>query len=182
MRRLCSLVVVAVVGAGVSACTSELATSWIPQDLDVEDTVDHLGDKAYSVLCDQFEGYVHELYSSQLLVRAACTAHALRETRDTSECTRVTDACLETLPAPVEDEMETILSQASCKRSEVSPGECRAPIWELVSCLEDLRGTVERVTMSATCAAFGAKLDPGWWKIVQPESCIALATRCRPHL
>lgn len=181
MRRLYVLVVLAVASA-LPGCTSELATSWVPQDIDVEETVDHLGDKAYSLMCDQFESYVHELYSSQLLVKAACTAHAVREARDTDECTRVTDACLETLPKPVENELESILAQASCKRSEVSPKDCDAPVWELVSCLEDLRSTLERVTTSATCAAFGSKLEPGWWKIVQPQSCIDLATRCRPHL
>jgi hypothetical protein len=174
--------VLVVVGASAPACTSELATSWIPQDVDVTEKVEDLGETAYSLLCDQFEGYVHELYSSQLLVKAACTAHAVRETTNTDECTRATDACLETLPPPVENELESILAQASCKRSEVSPDGCRAPVGELVACLEDLRGTVERVATSATCAAFGSKLDPGWWKIVQPESCIALATRCRPHL
>jgi hypothetical protein len=182
MRRLSSLALLAAVGTGLAACTSEVAGSWVPQDVDVGDTLDGLGNKAYSLICDQFSSYVHELYSSQLLVKAACTAHALRTTTDTNECTKVANACLETLPSPVDSELQSILEQASCERSDVLPSGCRAPVAELVACLEDLRGAIERLELSATCAAFGSRVPPEWWRIARPASCIELATRCRPRL
>jgi hypothetical protein len=181
MTRLCSFIVFVTLGSGLAACTSEVATSWVPQDLDLAETMDNVGEEAYGKLCDQFSGYVHELYSSQLLVRAACTAHAVRTTRNTTECMHAMDDCLATLPPPVEHELESILTQASCERSNVLPSGCRAPVGELVACLDDLRGTLERLETSATCGALGSPLRPDWWRVVQPASCIELATRCRPR-
>ncbi len=154
--------------------------SWLPQDVDVTDTLEHAGDKAYSMLCDQFSSHVHGLYSSQLLVRAACTAHALNSTANAIECEQATASCLETLPQPVESQLESILAQASCERAGVSRSGCPSPVSELVACLDELRHQLDKLEMTATCTAFGARVPADWWRIVQPSSCVELATRCRP--
>ena len=177
MASLRSLVLLAL--PCLSACVSDVATSWVPQDIDVEEKLESVGHTTYGLLCDQFSSYVHELYSSQLLVRAACTVHALRTTANTNECTEATDRCLETLPTPVEQELESILAQASCDTSGVLPSGCDAPVAELVECLGELRDEVERIQMSATCAVFGSPVADDWWRIAQPNSCIELATKCR---
>ena len=179
MTSLRSLVLITLVSGSVSGCASEVATSWVPQDIDVEEKLESVGHTAYGLLCDQFSSYVHELYSSQLLVRTACTIHALRTTKNMNECTEATDACLETLPAPVEHELESILAQASCDTSGVLPSGCDAPVAELIGCLEELRDSVERIQMSATCAAFGSDIPPNWYRVAQPNTCIQLATQCR---
>ena len=108
--------------------------------------------------------------------------HALRTTGNTNECTQATEACLDTLPPPVEDELESILTQASCERLDVLPSGCSAPVGELIACLGELRDEIERIEMSATCTALGSRVPTDWWRIAQPTSCIELATRCRPHL
>jgi hypothetical protein len=157
---------------------SDVATSWVPDEIDPAETVESIGTTAYGLLCDHFSSYVHELYSSQLLVRAACTMHALRTTTNMTECTEATDRCLGTLPGPVENELESILSQASCDTSGVLPSGCDAPVAELLACLGELRDEVEQIQMAATCAAFGPDVPDGWWRIAQPNSCIDLATQC----
>ncbi len=174
-----SLALLALIGAGPSACASEVATSWVPDEVDVEQTLESVGETTYGLLCDGFSSFVHELYSSQLLVRAACTMHALRTTTDMNECTEATENCLETLPTPVEQELESILEQASCDTSGVLPSGCDAPVAELVACLGELRDEVEKIQSAATCAAFGSDVPANWWRIAQPNSCIELATKCR---
>lgn len=181
MRRVSSLLAVLTsMGAVLGACVTDPTESWLPQEVDVTDTLEHAGDKAYSMLCEQFSSYVHGLYSSQPLVRAACTAHALSSTANALQCEQATASCLETLPQPVESQLEAILAQASCERAEVARSGCPSLVSELIACLDELRSELDKITMTATCTAFGSRVPADWWRIVQPSSCVELATRCRP--
>lgn len=164
----------------VGACVSEPTESWLPQEVAVTDALEHVGDKAYSMVCDQFASHVHGLYSSQLLVQAACTAHAVTSTGNAIECEQATESCLDTLPPPVEAQLESILAQASCEHAGIQRAGCPAPLSALIACLDELSGELDKIEMTATCAAFGSKPPANWWHVVQPAACVDLATRCRP--
>jgi hypothetical protein len=156
----------------------EVAEEWLPLDLDATLALEHLGDDAYQTLCNSFDGYVHDIYRSKLLIKAACTAHALQTTSDATSCAARTEQCLDTLPPVVEDQLDRLVKQAGCGPAHVSTSKCRSPVSELIRCLRDLRGIVESTGQELTCAAFGSPLPADWWRVSTPDSCIALATSC----
>lgn len=169
--------------ACVTAETGELADieaseEWLPLDIDGTRMLERLGDDAYQTLCRSFDGYVHDIYRSKLLIKAACTAHALQTTTDAAACAASTEQCLDTLPPVVEEQLDRLVNQAGCGDVHVSTSKCRSPVSELIRCLRDLRGIVESTGQELTCAAFGSKLSPDWWRVSTPESCSALATSC----
>jgi len=159
---------------GLAACVAE-RDAWIPLDLDESELVQSLGEFGHDQLCNAFEGYVHGQYRSVLLVEAACTAHALQTTKNATECAAAVDTCLQTLPAPVEDQLQRILEQADCNRASSGADGCG--ISDLITCLGDLGDAVTNVKLTVTCAAFGSPVPPNWWRIAPPESCLDLA-RC----
>jgi hypothetical protein len=162
-------------------CVGDPHESWLPSEIEVADTLEKVGHFAYSTMCNELENRVHDLYTEQPLVQAACTAYALRTTRNAAECAQVTDDCLTDLPPPVEAELDTILAQASCASTGVSAAECKSPVFELVDCLEGLWDQVEGIRLEATCAAFGSPVSRNWWRITIPTACSELATRCPAH-
>src|SRR5690349_20212720 len=111
-------VLVAVLIVLVHACAlvdPEEWGEWVPSEIDVHETLERVGDSAYQMLCSAFDGYIHDQYRSSLIVKAACTAHALLSDHAT-ECTAIADACLANLPSPVEQDVHAILAQAGCTR------------------------------------------------------------------
>jgi len=165
---------------GVAGCiTEERARSWVPPDIDETLTLASIGEAAHSMMCDAFSGHVHDLYGSQLLVEAACTAHALQTTANSTECAQVVEQCLDTLPPPVEGQLQRILDQASCEATGVPESGCDSSVSELIDCLDELGGMLDQVELKVTCAAFGSPVPSDWWRISPPPSCVALATRCR---
>ena len=163
-------------GVGLAACVEE-RDSWIPQEIEIHEgeMLQDLGDVGHQLLCDAFDGYVHRTYRSVLLIQAACTAHALQTTRNATECAAVADACLQSLPAPVDDQVERILAQAGC--GGVSSAGCGSMVYELITCLGDLGDAITNVKLTVTCAAFGSPIPSDWWRISPPASCLELA-RC----
>jgi hypothetical protein len=166
----------------LDACVSPPDESWVPQEVAVADTLEKIGHKAYSIMCNRFEDSIHDLYSSQLVVEAACTAHAIRTAPNATACAEVTAQCLDALPAPVEDELQSILEQAHCGSTGVSPLGCHSPVSELVACLGDLRDELDQLQQTVTCAAFGSPLRGDWWRIKPPASCLDLAQQCPAKL
>lgn len=162
----------------LGACTTDLPGAWVPTDIDISERLERIGDKAYSMLCNTFSDHVHDVYRSQLLIEAACTAHALQTTSNASECAQVTAECLDTLPAPVEDQLQTILAQASCKSVGVTSSGCGSVVSDLVECLDAIGSKVSQLKLSATCAAFGSPPPPDWWRLSVPDACMDLVSRC----
>jgi hypothetical protein len=156
----------------------EQAEEWLPLDIDATQALDRIGDDAYQTLCNSFDGYVHDIYRSKLLIKAACTAHALQTTNDATSCAAETEQCLDTLPPVVEEQLGRLVKQAGCGPAHVSTAKCRSPVSELIRCLRDLRGIVDSTGKELTCAAFGSPLPADWWHVSTPESCVALATAC----
>lgn len=153
-------------------------TSWVPSDIDEQATLDQIGSAGYAKLCGAFEDYVHDTYRSQLLVKAACTAHALQTTTDAVTCGAELDACLDTLPPVVDQQLEQILAQASCTRLGVDPNGCPSTVSAVKACLDALGDLVDQVQLSATCAAFGSPVPSDWWMISEPSACASLRTGC----
>jgi hypothetical protein len=168
----------AFVVSGQVACSSSSARDWVPSDIDEQATIEQVGTSGYSRLCGAFDDYVHDTYRSQLLVKAACTAHALETTTDAVMCGAALDDCLDTLPAPVAAQLDRILAQASCAKIEIDPATCPSKVSTLVSCLDALGDLVDKVELSATCAAFGSPVPNSWWMISTPSACQALAAGC----
>jgi len=78
---------------GVAGCiTEERARAWVPPEIDETLTLASIGEAAHSLMCDAFSGYVHDVYGSQLLVKAACTAQALQTTANSTECARLSSS------------------------------------------------------------------------------------------
>lgn len=161
----------------IAACKSG-SGDWVPDDIDEQETIDKLGAAGYAKLCSSFDDYVRDMYRSNLLVRAACTAHALETTANATECGEAVDACLDDLPPVVESQLMSILAQASCPAVEIAQGGCSSPVSALTTCLDDLGAQLDTIKLSVTCAAFGSPVPPDWWQISPPSSCSALASGC----
>lgn len=164
--------------AVLAGCVVDEVEAWLPADLDVSQPLERLGDEGYKLLCRSFDGHIHDIYRSQLLIKAACTAHALETTADAADCAARTDECLDTLPPVVEQQLDQIVAQAGCTDALATTTTCRSPVSELIQCLRDLRGIVESTGQELTCAAFGSPLPEDWWHFSTPLSCVALATSC----
>jgi len=160
------------------ACGSS-HSDWVPSDVDTDQTLDRLGDSGYARVCSAFEDYVRDQYRSNYLIKAACTADALANTSDAVACGESVDACLDTLPPPVEAQLDAILDQAGCNALDVfSPTGCAAKVSELTACLDALGAALDRIELSATCAAFGSPVPEDWWMIPLPAECSALSAEC----
>lgn len=175
---LASLVVAAPACVAEVAEVADQTEPWIPYDVDPTESIERLGDDGYKMLCRSFDGYVRDIYRSELLVKAACTAHALQTTANASECATATESCLGTMPPVVEEQLDRIVEQAGCSDAFLPQTKCRSPVHELLRCLKDLRAGVDHVGQTLTCAAFGSPPTGEWWHIETPQSCIALATSC----
>jgi hypothetical protein len=163
----------------VASCTTDEPHPWVPPQIDQTQTLARIGDTGHSMVCSAASDYVHSVYSSQLLVEAACTAHALQTTTNSTECAQVVAQCLHTLPPPVDEQLQRILNQASCEAAGVPTSGCDSPASELIACLDELGTMVSQIKLKVTCTAFGSPVPPDWWRIPSPPSCVALATRCR---
>lgn len=162
----------------VPACIADEADAWIPTDIDVNATIEQIGEQSRKLVCDQFESSVHRIYRSPLLIQAACTVHAIRQARDAEECVTLTDQCLGTLPAVVDAQLEDILGQAGCQAIGADRKGCRSTVSELISCLGDLGDAVGNVKQELTCAAFGSPVPDDWWKVAPPVTCVDLVSQC----
>jgi hypothetical protein len=163
----------------LGACGSQRSADWVPDDIDTDQTVDRLGDAGYARVCSAFEDYVRDQYRSSYLVQAACTAHALETTADAAECGDAVDTCLDTLPREVETELQRILDQAGCNAlTTFTPTGCAAKVSELTACLDALGEELDRIELSATCAAFGSPVPADWWMIPLPAECSSLQAGC----
>jgi len=162
----------------VSQAVTETQDEWMPLDIDPTQMLDRIGDDGFQTLCRSFDGYVHDIYRSKLLIKAACTAHGIQTTSNASECAASTKECLDTLPPVVEEQLDRIVQQVGCGNALESQSKCRSPVSELIHCLRDLRAIVDNTGKELTCAAFGSPLPGDWWRVSTPQSCIALATSC----
>jgi hypothetical protein len=151
---------------------------WVPPDIDEQQTLDRLGSAGYAKLCSAFADYVHDQYRSNYLVKAACTAHALKTTPDAVACGEELERCLDTLPPVVDQQLTSILAQASCSAAEIDPTMCSSKVSALTACLDALGNKVDEIEMSLTCAAFGSPVPETWWQIDEPAECAALRTGC----
>ncbi|MDX2093363.1 MAG: hypothetical protein SFX73_36300 [Kofleriaceae bacterium] len=162
-----------------SACVADAADEWIPTEVDQDALMDKVSDKTVKLVCSRFESSVHRLYRTPLLVKAACTAHALQSSRDVEECATLTDQCMNTLPAVVDEQLNYMLEQAGCGDIQPDHKGCRSTVSELIACLGDLGDEVSQIKLEATCAAFGSRIPEDWWKVSPPVSCVDVFTRCR---
>jgi hypothetical protein len=159
-------------------CQSGSSSDWVPPDIDEQQTLDRLGSAGYAKLCSAFSDYVHDQYRSSYLVKAACTAHALQTTSDAVACGEELEACLSTLPPVVDQQLDSILAQASCSAAAIDPALCTSKVSALTACLDALGEQVDEIEMSLTCAAFGSPVPEDWWQIDEPAACTALRTGC----
>jgi hypothetical protein len=159
-------------------CQSGSHDDWVPPDIDEQQTLDRLGAAGYAKLCSAFSDYVHDQYRSSYLVKAACTAHALQTTSDAVMCGEELDMCLDTLPPVVDQQLDSILAQASCSAAAIDPATCSSKVSALTACLDALGEQVDAIEMSLTCAAFGSPVPANWWKIDEPAECTALRSGC----
>ena len=77
----------------VLACTSakdidppDPPDDWIPEDIDLDQTVDKLGAAGFAKVCNAFEDYVRDMYRSNRLIQLTCTAEALDTTANATAC------------------------------------------------------------------------------------------------
>lgn len=159
-------------------CGSSSQGDWVPPDIDEQQTLDRLGSAGYAKLCSAFADYVHDQYRSSYLVKAACTAHALQTTSDAVMCGEELDRCLDTLPPVVDQQLNTILAQASCSAAMIDPTTCTSKVGALKACLDALGEKVDQIELSLTCAAFGSPVPPDWWMIDEPAECAVLRSEC----
>ena len=159
------------------ACKTSSSDDWVPDDIDENETLDRIGAAGYAKLCSSFEDYVRDMYRGDLLIRAACTAHALESTLDAVACGEAVDACLDDLPPAVESTLEQILDQASCP-ADVAQAGCQSKVSMLTTCLDDLGRKVDQIEFSLTCAAVGSPVPANWWRITPPSSCTSLGQEC----
>jgi hypothetical protein len=161
------------------ACTTTDPEAWVAASVDVKEKIADVGESGYQLLCSAFDGYIHDAFRSSLIVKAACTTHALRSTSDATTCTAIADECLDKLPSPVEEDVQAILAQVGCTGLGVSPTGCSSPISELIACLGDTKAALDHVALSFTCeAVLDGTVSPDWWRISPPQSCADLVTRC----
>lgn len=161
----------------LSACKTA-SEDWVPSDIDESQTIDRLGAAGYAKLCSSFDDFVRDQYRTNLLVRAACTAHALQSTETTAECADSIDACVNDIPSVVETQLEMILAQADCAAVGVMTNGCSSPVSALTTCLDDLGAQLDNIKLQLTCAALGSTVPQDWWRISPPASCTALASGC----
>jgi hypothetical protein len=162
----------------IAGCQSGSSSDWVPDDIDEQQTLDRLGSAGYAKLCSAFADYVHEQYRSIYLIKAACTAHALETTQDAVACGEALETCLDTLPPVVEQQLDSILAQASCSAAAIDPTTCSNRVLALKACLDALGEEVDQLELSATCAAFGSPVPADWWMIDEPAECAALRSGC----
>jgi len=172
MTRLLLIAALAVTGC------KEGAGDWVPDDVDESETIDKLGAAGYAKVCSMFDEFVRDMYRTNLLVRAACTAQALRSTETTAACADSIDACVNDIPDVVESQLMAILAQASCPAVGVVQSGCSSPVSALTTCLDDLGAQLDDVKLQLTCAALGTPVPEDWYKISPPASCQALASGC----
>jgi hypothetical protein len=159
-------------------CNSGGSSDWVPEDIDEQQTLDRLGAAGYARLCSAFSDFVHDQYRSQLLVKAACTAHALQTTDDAVMCGEELDMCLDTLPPVVQQQLDMILAQASCSAVGIDATTCSSKVAMMKACLDALGEKVDELMLSLTCAAFGSPVPQDWWRIEEPAECAALRSGC----
>ena len=162
----------------LASCSSNNSGDWVPSDIERDQALSALGSAGYARLCNAFDDYVHDQYRSSYLVQAACTAHALETTADASACGEAVDACLDTLPPVVDQQLDSILAQASCTMVPIDPSACPSTVAALKGCLDALGEQLDQIELSLTCAAFGSPVPANWWRISLPAACTALTDAC----
>lgn len=158
--------------------TKSTVEEWVPDDIDTDQTVDRLGAAGFGKLCGAFDEYVRDMYRSNRLIQAACTAEALQTTANATECGAAVDACLNDLPPVVETQLDQILDQAGCPALGIEQAGCTSTVSALTGCLDALGAQLDTVELSLTCAAFGSPVPADWWMIEPPEECYAIVRGC----
>jgi hypothetical protein len=164
----------------IAACGGSSSTldDWVPDDVDTSTTVDRLGAAGFAKVCTAFEDYVRDMYRSNRLIQAACTAHALETTADATACGAAVEACLDELPPVVETELQMILDQAGCTALRVEQAGCSSTVSAFTDCLDALGAQLDTLELSLTCAAVGSPVPEDWWIIEPPEECYAIVRGC----
>ena len=150
----------------------------MPDDIDTQQTVDRLGAAGFAKVCGAFEDYVRDMYRSNRLIQAACTAEALQSSTDAVACGTAVDACLNDLPPVVETQLQMILDQAGCPALGIEQAGCTSSVSALTGCLDALGAKLDTVDLALTCAAFGSPVPDNWWVIETPEECYAIVRGC----
>lgn len=160
----------------ITGCTS----TWMPSDIQSNETLSTLGASGYQRLCDAFEGYVRDEYASNYFVQAICLYEGVTTTTTALECGDAVDACTETMPPAAESLLSAILAQASCSTIGITPTGCVAIVAQVEECLDALESKLKSLEFAATCAVAGQSVDDNWWQISLPAACQSIRTLCPP--
>jgi hypothetical protein len=174
MKRL----LVSIVLAACGGSSGDSLAEWVPDDVDSSATVDRLGAAGFARVCTAFDDYVRDTYRSNVLIQAACTAHAVETTADAVACGATLESCLDTLPPVVEEELDAILDQAGCTALGVEPTGCSSTVSAFTDCLDALGAQLDTIELSLTCAAAGSPVPEDWYLIEAPEECYAIIRGC----
>lgn len=153
---------------------------WVPDNISLDATLDQIGAAAFGQLCKAFEDYVRDTYRSNHLIQLVCTADAIETTTDAVACANQADACLDTLPPPLEAELQMILDQAGCTALAINQNGCVKTVKEIKGCLDALGDEVGTIELGLTCAAFGQPVPDDWWMIPPPTECTSITNACSP--
>ena len=162
---------------GLLSCREE----WMPSDVERGQALDALGEAGYDHLCSEFEGYIREQFTSSHLVQGVCLAIAVRDSETALACGEKMERCTSNLPPEAEAQLQAILAQASCSRTEVEPSGCMATVGELEACLNGLEAKLEALKFGGVCAGVGEPIDENWWRLELPPSCLQIRNRCMPR-
>jgi hypothetical protein len=162
---------------GLTACRED----WMPSDVERGQALDALGEAGYDRLCSEFESYIQEQYTSSELVQGVCLALAVQSSETALACGEAMESCTSEMPAEAKAQLQAILAQASCARTEVEPTGCMATVGELEGCLNALEAKLEALKFGGACAALGEPIDEDWWKLQLPAACLQIQNRCTPQ-
>jgi len=162
------------VGCGDDGSTSDK----FPDEFETNVTLDDIGQSGLNKICNTFEDWVRDMYSSSLFVQAACTASAIESTETASDCGDELQSCLDNPPSEVESLITTIRDQAGCGSLSVEATGCSATVGQIQDCLDALGDELDNIQFTLTCAAAGQTLDDGWWVIETPAACSSIETSC----
>lgn len=160
-----------------TAC-NDSSENWVPSDIDTSTTVERLGTAGYSKLCGAFADHIRDMYRTDKLVLAACTAKAMQSTSDATSCGDYVDRCVNAVPPEVESLISQALAEAGCQALDIDPATCGVSVSTLTNCLDAFSAELDRAQYSLTCAAFGSPVPSNWYKISSPSACTSLLSQC----
>ena len=148
------------------------------EDIDVDQTLDDLGEAGLDRVCEEARQTLIDMYSSSLMTQFICTADAIEKTTTAEDCATQVDACISNPPPSAVALLDQILAQAGCSAVTVETDGCLAPVSQLTGCIDALEGEIDRVQFTGTCAAAGQPVDDGWWQISIPAVCTSVDSEC----